>query len=170
MSILIKCRCGKCMHVESELGGKKVRCPECRAVLSVGQEEMDITTRQHKLHGERIDDLPSLPQPGPAQPTTFAKAMHWSLRVGLVLSGIMLGSMAHALSEYFISVVKGAPWLGWVVGGLIVGAAAGAFLGGLGRKWSWIIMVSALALPFVIVLCLILVERLFGFGFSALHH
>src|SRR5262245_14196354 len=35
MAIRVECACGKQLSLKDELAGKKVRCPECKAVLQV---------------------------------------------------------------------------------------------------------------------------------------
>lgn len=39
MPIQIKCDCGKMLRVKDESAGKKVRCPNCQAILTVPQPE-----------------------------------------------------------------------------------------------------------------------------------
>ena len=41
MAISVKCECGKPLRVPDEMGGRKVRCPACKAVLAVPAVEED---------------------------------------------------------------------------------------------------------------------------------
>jgi hypothetical protein len=41
MPIPLTCGCGRSFHLKDELAGKKIRCPECRRVLSVPAPAQD---------------------------------------------------------------------------------------------------------------------------------
>ena len=41
MSISIACRCGRTLRVKDELGGRRVRCPDCGGTVAVPEWELD---------------------------------------------------------------------------------------------------------------------------------
>jgi hypothetical protein len=53
MAISVECECGKTIKVKDELAGKKIKCPECQAVLTVPEEEEPVAEAR-----EVEEDLP----------------------------------------------------------------------------------------------------------------
>ena len=64
--IEVRCTCGKKLRAKSKLAGKKVRCPNCQAQLSIpalSAEDAGATspTPESELDGDTFHDQPTLP-------------------------------------------------------------------------------------------------------------
>jgi hypothetical protein len=58
MPITFHCACGKALRVQDELGGKRVRCPACQAIVVAPEPELEV--------GMPLEDDPP-PPPLPAR-------------------------------------------------------------------------------------------------------
>jgi hypothetical protein len=58
MSIPVNCACGKALNVKDELGGKKIKCPACAAVLAVPAPAEEIVE-----DFDYEDEAPAKPAP-----------------------------------------------------------------------------------------------------------
>ena len=69
MPILVPCKCGKQLRVKDELLGKRVRCPECQAILTVsGGQELGASP---KAEARTPNDAG---RPGPKPPPARSQA------------------------------------------------------------------------------------------------
>ena len=61
MPITLACACGRAMRIKDELAGRKIRCPDCRAVLAVPESHLE------EVEEDEARDI--LLTPSPAQET-----------------------------------------------------------------------------------------------------
>ena len=66
MSIAVECDCGKEIRVSDDAGGKKVRCPECHALVRVPVSKVEPDV-------EVLEDEPEQPRPRKAAKTAVAE-------------------------------------------------------------------------------------------------
>jgi hypothetical protein len=55
MPISLKCACGRALRAKDELAGRKVRCPQCSAVLNVPQAARKQPAREEILDAELLE-------------------------------------------------------------------------------------------------------------------
>lgn len=111
--MLVSCECGKQLNVKDELSGKKVKCPGCGAILTVGAPAVESA-------------------PAPTEPATSPGAALGKMAAAGLVVGILAASVAGFISARFFSLIILFPvGLGYAVGVAIQAGAkkcAGATL------------------------------------------
>ena len=61
MPIAVDCACGRGLRIKDELAGKKVRCPECKSILAVPEQDLGAEKEFD------FEEAPETPAPAPVQ-------------------------------------------------------------------------------------------------------
>src|SRR5206468_3474856 len=111
MAISVSCDCGKQLRVKDDLAGKKIRCPECQAVLRVGpapamppppidREEAVVAPKVPKpvpVAVGRADKPAAARALGKPPPKKSSRLVLW-LAIGGVAALLLLGAAAGVIA------------------------------------------------------------------------
>lgn len=90
MPIELTCECGKQLRLRDDLAGKKVRCPACARLVTVG-----AVSPVHSTQRLDVDEEAEPPRRPAIRPTAVASFDWWSLlQIGCALLVLLFSAVA----------------------------------------------------------------------------